>query len=606
MTAPAGNRNATRLRAAQAALAAGRLQEAEQITRPLLDVPAHFIEARLMLLRVLIAADRAGEALPLLEAVLEKAPTNARLLGLAGETALAAEDHVTALGYLQKALEADPGEPRHWEKLIDVMAGVGAREEALALSEHMLAQLPDHPRAHAKRGALLVAAGRNEAALAACRRAVELAPQESEWHIRLLGLMSESGDMAGIIAHAEEHGEAVLGYQGRLYLLNARITSMHYEAAERLGQALEGEAPQNVAVKSLMSLLMLRLGRFHEAIAWADQAVALEPDNAPARWHRALAHQALGELGKAHADFDARFGCDSGAKLRPFLNRPLWQGEALEGRRLLLWSDQGIGDLFKFMPLIRETAARADDLVIEVDPKAHALLRWLVPQAEVRATPSDKLEGLFAQQANRQNDYDLHCPLADLQRIHCDAVADVHRFADICRAPEERLAAVRDLPLFRDSSRPKVGLFWRSKNWQSFHAGSTPGFEAMLEVLGRDDVDFVSLQYGLDEEQLSGLCREHGVRIHTVAEVDLFDDLLGAMALAQCLDFVISANSTMADIAGRVGVPSLRYGAAMSPACMGEARVPWYAKQDYLALAHDAEVGETARRLRAWLDARLA
>jgi tetratricopeptide (TPR) repeat protein len=114
-------------------------------------------------------------------------------------------------------------------------------------------------------------------------------------------------------------------------------------------------------------IALLRLNRQHEAIAALERSIELRPpdmdsvsrlNNADAHYNRGMAHLLLGNLKQGFADYEARL--TSSDNKTPNLGLPpekQWQGEPLDGKRLLVHGEQGLGDtiqFLRFLPLIMQ------------------------------------------------------------------------------------------------------------------------------------------------------------------------------------------------------------------------------------------------------------
>ena len=89
----------------------------------------------------------------------------------------------------------------------------------------------------------------------------------------------------------------------------------------------------------------------------ALRAIALEPENATAHWNRGLARLLLGDFAGGWQDYAYRWQTGDFRSRRRGLPQAPWQGEALAGKRILLWAEQGIGDEIMFLGLLPELMA---------------------------------------------------------------------------------------------------------------------------------------------------------------------------------------------------------------------------------------------------------
>ena len=105
-------------------------------------------------------------------------------------------------------------------------------------------------------------------------------------------------------------------------------------------------------------------GRIEEALASYEQAVALKPDMVDARWNRAFVLLTLGRFEEGWREHESRWR----RKVQPprSFPQPLWQGEPLDGRTILLHAEQGWGDTLQFLRYVPLFAERGGRVVLQV------------------------------------------------------------------------------------------------------------------------------------------------------------------------------------------------------------------------------------------------
>lgn len=256
------------VRRAEAGLAAGRLEEAEQaLARIVAEVPRdHGAQHALAAIAVRtgrfeLAAERARAAL----AHARREPTYLLTLGVAcagaGRTEAAADA-------FRRAVRERPAYPEAWFNLGLALRRLARHGEAAQALRRAAALDPSNPTAQNEFGLALAAAGRGEEAIAAFRAAIALAPGDADAHNNL--------GMALRLAGRPEDALAAL-------------------------KAARAVAPDDPLVANNLGLALQALGRFGEARECLEAAVATQPDFAEAHANLSLLLETQGDLELAEA-----------------------------------------------------------------------------------------------------------------------------------------------------------------------------------------------------------------------------------------------------------------------------------------------------------------
>jgi len=423
-------------------------------------------------------------------------------------------------------------------------ASIDAYRQAIALK-------PDFSEAHANLGHALRDRGHLDEAIAACRRAITLRPDFPEAHNNLGNALKDQGQL----------GEAIAAFRQAITLrpdfpeahsnlgiaLKAHGQTDQAIAAYRQAIALKPDFPEG---HCNLGIALLEKGQLHEAIAACRRAIALKPHLPEAHFNLALALLAQGDLLPGWQEFEWRWLVkDKGSPQRNF-TPPQWDGGSLNGRTILLHAEQGFGDTLQFIRYAPLVTRRGGRVVVECQPELATLLAGVAGLAQI-VTNGESLPA-----------FDLHCPLMSLPLAFGTRLETIPADIPYLRADAHKAARWRER-LARENSSPgepeplKVGLLWAgaSRPHQP-HANridrrrsmALRQFAPLAEVAG---VVFVSLQKGGRAEQ--ALTPPAGLRLlDWSAELQDFAD---TAALVECLDLVISVDTSVAHLAGALGKP---------------------------------------------------
>lgn len=286
-----------------------------------------------------------------------------------------------------------------------------------------------------------------------------------------------------------------------------------------------------------------------------DLALAREPHSSTVQWEAAMEALTAQDWGRGWDLHEARlrvFGWER-LNLCP-LPWPAWQGEALEGRTIVVHGEQGIGDEIMYASLLPDLLARGARVILACTPPLAALLRDAFPTVQVvphpRGNPAAWHHALPAW-AGDIGPVDFQSPLGSLARWLRRNGADFPR-QPYLRADPARVERMRAHLEARQPAAGalRVGVAWCG-NLDNPHGRAkslTP--EQLLPLAQVPGVQLVSLQsrqYAADAQRVPGL-NLLDMSAHT-------DDFADLAALAVQMDLVISIDSSYVHLCGALGLP---------------------------------------------------
>jgi len=250
---------------------------------------------------------------------------------------------------------------------------------------------------------------------------------------------------------------------------------------------------------------------------------------------RAICKLRLGRLFEGWVDYEWRRDTNNFSGQRP--NFPMWNGERLEGRRLLIFSEQGAGDLIQFvryLPLLTQHRCQVTFLT------GANLIRFFRSQ-------TNGIEIVSALGSDRT--FDFQCALLSLPHRFGTDLKSIPNSVPYLLAEDALVSRWRE----RIGTHGfKVGICWQGN--PAMQGRSIP--LNRFHVLGRiPSVRLISLQAIHGLEQLAGLSA--GMVVETLG--DGFD--AGADAFVDCaavmhsLDLVVTCDTSIAHLAGALGRP---------------------------------------------------
>lgn len=497
--------------------------------------------------------------------------------------------------YFRVASTLQPDNADIWNELALVEIILGNLEKAEESLEQAVNRNPEHPEAWNNLG--LVVARRRDLATARRHflRATFLRP---DYYMALcnLGLVCRDLEMPEEAAKTLEAATR-LAPEKPLAWLNL---GMALQDLGRFGDALQAleraaaAAPADPDVAAALSALWLRRGDAQQAIASAERGLQCAPDNPEARLALAHGQLALKRFAEGWSNYEARLASSASPVARlPF---PLWRGEPLQGKTLLVQREQGLGDQIMFASCLPELLAEGGRCVLNCDKRLVPLFRRSFDAAAVVGS-LDELDA----SSGSGGGIDYCLPIGSLPRRYRGSEAGFAGARPYLRASEEKIARWR-APLAALGPGLKVGVAWRGGLYRTGRTQRSLSLEHLLPVLRTEGVRWVGLQHDASDDELRRFREQHGIDI--ASWKDALADLDETAALAAGLDLVIAVCSTVVHLAGALGrpvwtltprAPAWRYFA-------DGATMPWYPEVRLFRQKSDSGwqqvIGELADELR--------
>jgi tetratricopeptide (TPR) repeat protein len=519
-----------------------RHEDAEQAFRKAAALQPKNGALLLMLGELLERRQRMPEAEPLYRQALELDPKNPQAWHHVGHIERRAQKLETAERAFRKALELDPKHAAVWNSLGALLAERDRHGDAQDALRKATELKPKQSIFWANLGRSLERTEKLAEAEQACLRATELRPDEPTGWLRLAVVQRRLGRDADAAASLERSRSlnSPSAEWWNDYGLELKTLGRYDDARAAYERALE-ITPANVRPWTNIGNLRKELGDFDGAEA--AYRVAMESGYVPARYNLTLMNGLRGRLEAFWTDYEWRFAADNNApdavKL-PDLPMPMWRGEPLAGKRLLVWIEQGFGDQMQFIRyarLVHEAGAQATWVV---SPPLKALLRTLPWPVDLRST----------KEVSKDARYDYWSFALSLPRWFDTRLDTIPAEVPYLKADPKKVEHWRTR-LARWKGKRRIGLAWAGNPKHVNDRNRSIPLAEFAPLAKLPDCVFLSLQKGEREKELAS--PPAGMEIvHLGAELKDFTD---TAALMQHLDLLISCDSSPAHLAGALARP---------------------------------------------------
>jgi Flp pilus assembly protein TadD len=388
----------------------------------------------------------------------------------------------------------------------------GRLGEAESAYRQILARQPNHPGAMHLLGYLAHQVGRDDAALELINQAIAGNPKECVYLNTLGAVLAEMGRTE----------EAIDAFR-RVLAIQPNLAEVY----NNLGNALQ------------------TIGRLDEATAAYRQALALPPDATRQSIQRdaatAEAHFNVGCLLLLQGEFEVgwkefEWRCQMNCRPMEF-PQPRWDGGPLGGKRILLHSEQGLGDAIQFVRYASMVAERGGRVIAGCRPELARLFRGVAGVEQV-VSVGDPLPA-----------FDVHSPMMSLPLAFNTRLDSIPANIPYLKPDPDLVAAWRQR-LEGDQAQLRIGMVWAGSpahRNDRFRSMSLAMFEPLTKLPG---VGLYSLQKGA-----TAAAQVTNSKLNIADFTAELADFADTAAFIQSLDLVVSVDTAVAHLAGALGKP---------------------------------------------------
>lgn len=276
------------------------------------------------------------------------------------------------------------------------------------------------------------------------------------------------------------------------------------------------------------------LGEHEKAKSFFEKAIKLNPNDYHAHTNYGIELLTLGDFDKGWEEYAWRF---KRPDLKREFNMPQWQGEPLEGKRLLVHAEQGAGDAIQFLRFIPHVKTLGPEIVFECHKDMYALC-YEQTGIDIVISKGTKLPAC-----------DYHIPLLSLAQIFNINFDNIPNNVPYIYVPENKIEQWQGL--LANASKVKIGLVWAGNPEHPNDYNRSCDLQQWLPFLEQEEIDFFSLQKKFKLEQLQQLPEN----IHVTNLEDKIFDYVDTAACITQLDLVITVDTSVAHLAGALGKP---------------------------------------------------
>jgi tetratricopeptide (TPR) repeat protein/glycosyltransferase involved in cell wall biosynthesis len=427
-------------------------------------------------------------------------PDSLKMMGL---IAYRCKRTAEAIAYFQQSLELAPDDVTLYVNLANAYLRQGKASKAIPLYRQA-AHRSGNPTVYNNLGVALKAENRYAEAIAYYQQALDQHPNYADTHYNLANALRDQSRLEQAIHH---------------YRRAVTIRPDYGDAWNNLGNVLKDQ------------------NQLEEAIACYRRAIELNPDHASAHHNLGYALLLLGNLREGFTEYEWRWQV-KGFKSPRDCPQPQWDGSTLNGKAILLHTEQGFGDTIQFIRYARQVEEQGGIVIVECRKPLVRLLQGApgVTHVIARGQPLPTFE--------------VHSSLMSLPHILQTTLETVPSPIPYLTPSVQMRDPVQRA--FRRATGLKVGIAWAGSPTHRNNVNRSCSFAYFWALLRMPGICFFSLQKGDCTADISQFCDAHWPLNDLNPYLDDFADTAAAIAH---LDLVITVDTSVGHLAGALGKP---------------------------------------------------
>lgn len=397
------------------------------------------------------------------------------------------------LGVANEIVKKFPNEYEAYLNLGNLFASWRLFQKAVEPYRRAIVLAPNKTQAYNNLGVVYKELGRNEEALFAYQKVLELNPNDSAALNNLGNLRRNMGDTTGAIAALK---------------CSITLNPNYADAYSNLG-ALYKENKE-----------------FDRAMFYYQKALALNPEHTNAQFDIALMELSKGHYESGWSGYEYRLKMNELLAKTDVYTSPLWQGESLQNKTIILQTEQGFGDTIMFIryaPYFKELGAK---IIVRTRLELMALFRSIQEVDEI-ICEEDPLP-----------EHDFYLPLLSCPQRFKTVLQTIPRKFPYLGSPKNGLSFER--------KSLHVGITWSGSPTNRGHKDRYVGLKILSQLFDIDHISWYSLQIGADSHEIQSFNLHDTI----IDKTELLTDFAQTAAFIEALDLVISVDTSVAHLSG--------------------------------------------------------
>ena len=526
-----------------------KIDAAIEVYKTTLSLDPNYLKAYSMMGNALENKGDLNQALTVYKKALSLDPNNSNTYSNMGNALQAQGKLAESLIAYKNAIAINPKNIDAYINMGNTLQAQNKFDQALEAYNASMSIMPNCASTFFNKGICLHKIGKLKEAVESYKKAISLESDNSEFYLNLGNTLQDLGMLKKAIDAYNTALSIKPNYPEAYNNIGKTLQSLDQsnQAIEVFNKAIFME-PSYVDSYSNKGVVLLEQGKLNEALEIFNKGISLSPNHPETHYNMSFGLLRTNKIKEGLEEYEWR------KKLKKFLSiernfpRPYWDGKKnLKGKKILLWSEQGIGETIRWSSCLPLLSSQADKCILECQQKLVPLLKRSFPNIEVK--PENRESDL------KRNDFDFHLPMGSLYKCFLNDIINNTKPNSYLIPDPNRIIYWRKR-LASLGSGPYIGITWQSsllsiKRNKNFSYISEWG--PILEI---PDITFINLQTKNFDNDLVKARKEFGVEIYNFKDLDQYDNIDDVSALYAALDMVISHSHSPYLIASAVGTPT--------------------------------------------------
>jgi len=447
-----------------------------------------------------------------------------------------------ALKYLEISLEINPKLSVIYVNRAQIYDELSKYDESLRDYDMALSLADQNPEIYVNKARVYLKIEKYENALNECEKSISISNNYFPAFNNKVIILKEMGNL---IQALDLVNNLIIEYPNlsELYFNRGNIEgelNNNLRAIDSYEKSIELNPLNEMAYMNIATIYS-KIRDFEMALQYYEQVLVLNPKFSNAEWNKCITLLTICRYNDAIMHYDSRwFISDITRPIRLHLNIPLWDFKS-ECNDLLIYSEQGIGDILLYIRYILLIQKHVNNIWIKLDKRLASLVKRSFSSINI-INDYDELNGIKIS---------YYLPIGDLLKIGLNNRNNIYVANNYLHT--NKLKTIEILNDISEKGKLLCGITWHSNNSIKNINKNIDICRLLSSLKKYDNLKFISLQYHPSKEELINIKNVTGIDVLNYKEIDNFIDIDEHASLIEACDILILVCNTTAHLAGAIG-----------------------------------------------------